>query len=147
MSEMPFVTLILVVIPLFWCFVVFLISRLSGWASLAAHYGVDGVQKQQASGLKWHRLRMLNLFRTRWFPGRYQNAASAAFDNDALYLKTMILFRVGHTMLRVPWSDIELVNHSSGFRGSVHLRFYGEPGISLMFYGKHKDKILEALHS
>ncbi len=86
-----------IVFPAFWCAVVWLISRIGGWRALAKRYrsGDRPVKGEMANSV----LGMVGL-------ASYRYTLVAHFTDDGFFLETMILFRIGHPRLFIPWSDI-----------------------------------------
>jgi len=93
----------LIVFPLFWCGVVYLIS-LFGWQKLAEFYATNQPMPpdlQSASG-------RINL-------SRYNHTLRLKADERGLWLKTMLLFSPGHKPLFIPWSAVEHYEGSDSF--------------------------------
>jgi hypothetical protein len=81
---------------LFWCFVVWLISAMGGWARLAERYRAT----RPASGHQWwNQYGFVNR-------ARYGNALNITTNESGLFLEVMPLFRVNHAPLFIPWSDL-----------------------------------------
>ncbi len=118
------VLLFTAIFPLMWLAMVFLISRLSGWASLAAHYGTP----QHLPELRIKSRRIL-LRRVRFFPAQYGGIVTLSVDDDALYLSLMKLFSFGHEPLRVPFADIRASKDMGVFKRAAHMMFAKEPGL------------------
>lgn len=83
--------------PVFWVFIAMLISRISGWSTLAEVYSYDG----SFEGKRW---RFVSA-RMRWMVG-YNNALTIGSNSKGLYLATFVLLRPGHRDLFIPWHDI-----------------------------------------
>jgi hypothetical protein len=82
-----------------WCFVVYVISLLSGWRQLAGNYRFEGA----FTGKRW-RFRSISM---RWGAG-YGSCVHIGADTRGLYLSILFLFRPGHPSLFIPWSDISV---------------------------------------
>lgn len=87
----------LVVFPLFWCVVVWILSRASGWHRLAARFACGG--------------RLMTGARHRGVTGMvglvsYRGTLTLHFDTDGFFMEVMPLFRIGHQRLFIPWSEI-----------------------------------------
>lgn len=82
-----------------WCGILFLISRLSGWAVLADRFCLN----LPFAGPKW-----------RWQSARmryatnYGSCLTVGSDPTGLYLDIFPLWRIGHSPLLVPWSEISV---------------------------------------
>jgi hypothetical protein len=85
-----------IVIPLFWCFVIWLLSFMSGWHELAQKYRAQ----QPATGKVWlSQYGFVN-------GGRYGNVLNITTNEAGLFLETMALFSINHPRLFIPWSDL-----------------------------------------
>jgi hypothetical protein len=90
------IVLIPVVIALFWCFVIWLISIRSGWQRLAQKYRAT----QPASGKKW--LSQYGFVNR----SKYGNVLNLTTNETGIFLETMPLFGFNHPPLFIPWSDL-----------------------------------------
>jgi hypothetical protein len=87
----------LVVFPAFWCFVVWILSRASGWHRLAQRHAagnrlVSGACHGGVTG-------MVGVV-------SYRHVLTLHFNADGFFLEVMVLFRIGHPRLFIPWSEI-----------------------------------------
>lgn len=101
----------LVVFPLFWSGVVFLISRLSGWATLAGRYRTD----RPVGGIAGGRIRM--------GVASYDRVLRLEARPEGLAMDVFVLFRPGHVPLCVPWAEVYVA-------GPAPLRLF-TPGVRL----------------
>jgi hypothetical protein len=85
----------LVVFPLFWCFVVWMISLVSGWQRLAERYRTT----RAATGQRW--LAQYGLINN----SRYANALDLTANEQGLFIEPVWLFRINHPRLFIPWQD------------------------------------------
>ncbi len=93
----------LIVFPLFWCGVIFLISAF-GWRQLAAKYAThQPMPKDMKLGSG-----MLNM-------ARYNGTLLFKADDRGLWIKTLRLFSPGHRPLFIPWSAVQEYNNSDSF--------------------------------
>ncbi|MDZ4680382.1 MAG: hypothetical protein SGI94_08060 [Saprospiraceae bacterium] len=95
----------LIIFPLFWCGVVYLISFF-GWQQLAASFATHQPMPsdlQTGSG-------MINL-------SRYNYTLRFKADDRGLWLRTMRLFSPGHKPLFIPWSAVEHDEGGEAFWG------------------------------
>jgi hypothetical protein len=85
----------------FWCFICFLISLLSGWFSLSKRFRKQSEPygETRTAGPLFYSVRMRF--------GNYGNSIRLTAAEDALYASVLFLFRVGHPPLRIPWSEIQ----------------------------------------
>lgn len=95
---------LLLLIPLFlvgfvliWSGVIYLLAWLSGWRRLARHYRCAKIPDGSLFGTFWAMLGPVNHRGTL----RIQPAP------EGLYLSTMVLFRLGHPPLLIPWHAIK----------------------------------------
>ncbi len=84
-----------VIFPIFWCFVVWLISRF-GWAQLASRYGTD----LQPAGDTLH------MQSVRVNGSRYGGTVTLTLSDAGLYAETMWVFRPGHKRMFIPWIEM-----------------------------------------
>lgn len=90
----------LIAFPLMWCFVVWLISIMSGWQELAQKYRAQ----QPATGKLW-------LSQYGFVNGaRYGNALNITTNDTGLFLETLAIFSINHPRLFIPWSDLHNPN-------------------------------------
>jgi hypothetical protein len=87
---------ILIIFPLFWCFVVWMISLIGGWQRLAERYRAQ----QPASGKKWFsQYGYVNR-------ARYRNALNLATNDAGVFIEVMPIFRFCHPPLFIPWREL-----------------------------------------
>jgi hypothetical protein len=112
----------IVIFPIFWCAIVVLISRVSGWARLAERYHTN----EAAQGPAW-RFESASM---RW-NSRYGNIVTLSAEAQGLRIALFPLFRPGHPPLLVPWNEISARPASFRvlFRTPMELRFARAPEI------------------
>ena len=99
----------LLIFPLFWCAVVFLISRFA-WARYASEFRTDRGQPSGGEVAKFQALRFGPLF----FGANYNNVVTIAATDKGLFLAPSIfLFRPGHRDLLIPWGKIDRITPGS----------------------------------
>lgn len=90
-----------VIFPIFfvalWCGIVFLISQISGWATLARRFRLNFPFTGQI--WTWQSARM------RW-SCNYGSCLKVGADPTGLYLSTLILFGIGHPAPLMPWPEV-----------------------------------------
>ncbi|MCB0034284.1 MAG: hypothetical protein KDE51_09705, partial [Anaerolineales bacterium] len=129
----PFVFLI--VFPLFWSTIVFMISLLGGWATIAERYPYREPLNPKCFSLQSGILRyMMN----------YNGVLKICVDDEGLYFSVLFLFRPGHTPFFVPWEEIEGQVRQHFFYKVVDFRFAQTPTIPFYIYKRSADKIVEA---
>ncbi len=124
----------LIVFPLFWMFVVFVIGFMSGWQRLANYYRLT----RPFNGKTWS-----------WQSGRlnfgnYSSTLITGADFEGLYLATVIFFRVGHPPLFIPWHDIEITKKQRLFYSVVEFQFAKVPRVKLRLPKRTAERILAA---
>jgi hypothetical protein len=86
----------LILFPIFWLFVVWLIGAFGGWQRLAQHYRAQ----QPATGKQW-----LSQY---GFVGnaRYGNGLNVTTNDVGLYIEVVSLFAFNHPPLFIPWHEL-----------------------------------------
>lgn len=124
-----------IIFPLFWSAIVFFISHLGGWASIAAAYPYREPLSEQCFRLQSAILR---------FSSNYNGALNICADDEGLYFSVMFLFRPGHTPFFVPWHEITGTQKGYFFYQVVDLRFDQTPDIPFRIYKRTADKLVDA---
>ena len=75
----------------------FVVSRWSGWATLAPRFPVTN----EFTGSRWR----LQSGQMRWLCG-YHNCLTVGASPEGLYLSTITFFRLFHPPVLIPWSEI-----------------------------------------
>mgnify|MGYP001793864918 CR=1 FL=1 len=131
-SEALLVLLTIAVFPAFWCLVVFLIAKLGGWQQLAEAYRIE----QYPTGRSRRRGGLQTIYLNK---SRYKGSVTIDYDEYGLYMQTMILFRIGHPLLYIPWEDVTV--HPKMDRGfffnkfdfTRELTFSQRPNVRIVF--------------
>ena len=87
---------VFVLVPLFWCFVVWLLSRASGWGRLARRY--ESNRRFEGKTSRWQSARVGFI--------HYNRVLTFTQMDDGLGLTPMPLFSAGHPPLFIPWKAI-----------------------------------------
>lgn len=87
----------LVILPLFWTRIILLMARIGGWRELAKLYG--GPQNMSGEVCRFASARF------RMFIG-YNRCLTITVSGQGAHLRPMILFRMGHEPLLIPWDSI-----------------------------------------
>jgi hypothetical protein len=124
---------------LLWSAIVFLSSRISGWATLARHFPAS----EPASGQSWD----WTSARFGWF-ANYRNVLSVTISPTGLYMRPVLPFRIGHRPLLIPWRAISggqraNLYFTQTYRVDVQVPGSGT-GKQITFYGKGLTDALEA---
>jgi len=102
----------LVIFPVFWCFVVWLISLIGGWRRLAQVYQTS--ETPGGRGLFAHFV-LVGI-------ASYRNTVTVRITPAGLHLAVMPLFRVGHPPLLIPWHALR-GGEPTSFRWLLGVRF------------------------
>ncbi|WP_298362311.1 hypothetical protein [Runella sp.] len=90
--------------PLLWSGIIYLISYVSGWQFLAAHYKTEPLTDGFHRGV-YGRIGVAN----------YNGVLRVAFTEKGMYLHVMPLFKIGHPPLLLPWSQLKEWKESHSF--------------------------------
>lgn len=98
--------LALVVLPAFWCAIVFLVSRIAGWGTLGAFPAAP----EPAHGRAFR-------YQTGWVGiMSYRNCLHITVAPEGLHLSLPFFFRPGHKPLLIPWGELRNRQQGSVFR-------------------------------
>ena len=114
--------LVIISFVLFWGFVVWLISRVSGWQRLARHYRTPTPPKGQPVS---QMLAMLG-------SARHRGTLTLQAAPEGLYLTVMVLFRLGHPPLLIPWSAVKRRGTSAGDLSNWLTLELGDPPVTTL---------------
>ena len=103
-----------------WVAISLLISRISGWATLANDY-------RSSEPFQGERLRLQSAA-LRWKTG-YNNCLTVGTNYFGLYLSAFVILRFGHPNLFIPWADISAVRKKGFLIPYVEFRFRQTPSI------------------
>jgi hypothetical protein len=92
-----------------WLVITGVLSRVSGWASLAAQF-----RATQPTGGENFRF-VSGSMGKKGFPVGYRNCLSVSVGERGLGLTMLFLFRLGSPPLFIPWSDVESVEEKKVF--------------------------------
>jgi hypothetical protein len=120
----------LLVFPLFWSMVVWLISRF-GWAALAADYHTTQPPTGSSYSLAFARVGL----------GNYRGTLNIWLNDSGIFLEPIWLFRVGHARLFLPWQEVKtLSSRPYWWYTGAHLEMNN--GHTLTFYGTVAQHLL-----
>jgi hypothetical protein len=94
-ATVPILIALLSLAP-FWCFVVSIFSKVSGWAALASKYRTTSVSDGKRLSFQSAALGSVN----------YGSCLTVVVGSAGLYLKVFPLFRAGHPPLLIPWTEL-----------------------------------------
>ena len=104
------------IFPLFFCGIIFLISRL-GWGRFANEFATDYGKPSGGESASFQSLRIGPLF-----PGmNYNNIVTIAASSEGLFLApSFFLFRIGHRDLLIPWNRIDAITAGKSLWFDTH---------------------------
>ncbi|PSH03030.1 MAG: hypothetical protein CXZ00_14405 [Acidobacteria bacterium] len=119
------------------CSILFLVSRLSGWAALARRF--SSTEPFCGETWRWQSAR----FR---FSSNFNNCLTVGANEQALYFSVIIPFRLFHPPLTIPWQEIEVETGKVffGFYDTARLRIGTEERITVRIYGKLVNRVRQA---
>jgi hypothetical protein len=129
----PWIALALFGFTFFWCFVVFLISRLSGWAVLAAAYPATEVLSPSV------RYRWQSAFMNA--NTKYNASIIVAADTQGVHFATFPIFGVGHAPFSVPWTDVRAEARQLMFVTRVKLTFARAPQVTMLVLPRLAERL------
>ena len=124
-----------IVFPLFWSAIIFLISRIGGWGSMAEAYPSREPHAAQCFSLQSAILRLAS---------NYNGVLKICADDQGLYFSVMFLFRPGHSPFFVPWGEISGTKKGYFFYQVVDLRFQRTPNLPFRIYLRTADRLVDA---
>nr|BDT33845.1 hypothetical protein MFMH1_35140 [Myxococcus sp. MH1] len=93
----PALELFLPLAALWFAFVLWVLSWVSGWRGLARNFGTDAGDRPES-------MRWLRSARLGW--ASYNHCLWMGGDERGLYLRPVLPLRLSHSPLRIPWSEI-----------------------------------------
>ena len=123
-----------IIFPLFWSAIVFLISRLGGWGSMAEAYTYHEPHSAQCFSGQSAILRLSS---------SYRGVLKICADDEGLYFSVMFLFRPGHSPFFVPWGEISGTKKSYIFYNVVDLRFQRTLNLPFRIYQRTADRLVD----
>ncbi len=113
----------------FWCLVVYLISQLGGWASLAEDFRATNEPSGEAFSWTSGKIH---------FFSNYNNSLIATVSRTGVHVAPWMAFRIGHEPIFIPWHRVRgIIQGYYFFRPYTHLAMMtpsGEKSITL--YGR-----------
>ena len=95
-----------VVFPLFWCFVIWVVSRVGGWASLARSFAASS--EPQGIRYTWRSMRISPA-------ANYNGCLNIVLSPGGIYMVPSKIFSFGHEPLLLPWDCVEQVREQRFF--------------------------------
>jgi len=122
----------------FWCGIIALLSKLSGWGALATHYAHSG----KPVGDKYS-FQSMGMGFVKFFRVNYGSCLTTYISEDALYLKIMPLFKLGHKTLSIPLTEIEVQQSRFLFFKTVEINFKKTNTPTMVTLGRFGKRLLE----
>ncbi|MFG0250110.1 MAG: hypothetical protein ACF8OB_14575 [Phycisphaeraceae bacterium JB051] len=92
------ITINVVAIPIFWCLVVWLIAKVSGWQQIARSYPLtQKIPGEKTVGMQSIRIGYLS---------QYNNCVTYGFSDQGMSLQLWSIFCFGHPPIFIPWEDL-----------------------------------------
>lgn len=132
----PWLALGIFGVTFFWCLISFVMSRISGWATLAAAYPAAEVLTPHAR-YTWQSAFMNGTT-------RYSAALAVVADAQAVHFSMFPLLKIGHAPFSVPWQDIRAERVQRAFTQDVALTFARASGVSIRITPKLGDRLAAA---
>jgi len=120
----------------FWAVISYVISLFSGWYQLARQFRTDSRPPRdvRSAGPFFGTVYMM-----RWT--RYSGVVRIANAHDGIYLSVMLLYRIGHPPLFIPWEEIEVTRTERWWRRFVVLTLGKEQQVPMRI----SEKMAETL--
>lgn len=118
----------------FWFAIAYLLSFVSGWRALAAHYATDRPPTGVQFGFSSASLRGVN----------FRGSLNLSVAGEGLFLWPFLLFRPAFTRLFVPWSDLTATTGKRWFLSYVVLSFAKVPGVRLTIRQTLAERLVAA---
>lgn len=99
----------LVVFPVIWCGVVWLVGRF-GWHTLAAAYATDAPATGETFRFQSGRVGASS----------YSGVLTVSIEPDGLRLDVMALYRPGHPPVLIPWDEVLDITPRKGLFGTAY---------------------------
>ena len=118
-----------------WIYIGFMVGQVSGWGQLSRYYRANN----PFDGERWR----LRSGRMRFLTG-YNNCLTIGANSQGLYLAMLLLFRIGHPSLFIPWQDISVKTGKTLLWCWTEFHFRQAPGVYLRVFGKLGQQIQSA---
>jgi hypothetical protein len=132
----PWLALSLFGFTFFWSLIAFVLSRMSGWATLAAAYPAGEVLSPNT---RWRWQSALMNANT-----KYNASLTVVADPQAVHVSVMALLSVGHRPFTVPWQDIHAEMRQLFLMQRVALMFIKAPTVTMLIPPKLAERLATA---
>jgi hypothetical protein len=120
----------------FWCLISFVLSRISGWAVLAAAYPAAPPLTPNTR-MAWRSALMNG-------NAKYNGALTIVADARALHFALFPLMRIGHDPFSVPWGDIRAEMRQLLLTERAALTFARAPAVTMLISRTLLDRLAQA---
>jgi hypothetical protein len=134
-TELIYLALFPVFFIFLWCFILWIFSFTSGWRLLAARYPYPDPFEGEAIRFQSAKMNLVN----------FKNVLYLGCNREGLYLNQMVLFRLFHQPVLIPWEEIIAEPYQRRFFQGYQLIFRSVPNVKLMIYRSTFDWILDYL--
>jgi hypothetical protein len=104
-----------------WLLVTFIISK-TGWTDLVANYRYDNAFTGTRVGIISAAINKAN----------YNNSLVLKYNEDGIYLKPILLFRLFHSPVLIPWKEIKEVRDKKIFFYTYRELIVGQPLVAVI---------------
>ena len=115
-----------VLFALIWCFVLWVVSWLSGWRRLADRFGAALEFGGDVVAFVSARIGIAN----------YNGVLIVGANDEGLYLVPIQIFRLFHQPLFIPWAEIAASPRGRALLLRVQLTFPAWPGTRILLFGR-----------
>jgi hypothetical protein len=132
----PILVIAIFAFTFFWCVISFVLSRMSGWATLAAAYAaVPAVTPNRR--MSWQSALMNG-------NAKYSGAMTVVADAQMLHFAVFPLLRIGHDPFSVPWGDVRAERRQLLLVERVALTFAQAPGVTMLISRSLMERLAQA---
>lgn len=128
--------LLILALPLFWYFLLVVISKMGGWSKLALHYETHQIPDGQK--MNFHSA-IIN-------GAKYNGVINYTFRFDGLGLEVFLLFRAGHPRVFIPWTDLEYLGQKKQFWVSMHSIGIRKAGVEIFIGDTIWEQVQKYIH-
>lgn len=114
-----FIYLMPLLFPVLWILVTFAISRM-GWHALAERYQTRELFYGKKTGLLTASINWSN----------YKNSLLLQYNEAGMHLQPVVIFRLFHPPVLIPWSEIKKVTHTQFLFAKSTELIIGEPKVA-----------------
>ena len=115
-----------------WCGTCYLLSKMSGWQTLAEKYAARGLYSGETQSWQSGRMGFCS----------YRNCLTVGVNHQGLYLAVMPIFALVATPLLIPWHAVSaLARKKIFFMTYTEITVEFPPVVTLQLYGSFFDRI------